>query len=303
MHRRIGALLTGALTVAVLATSCSSGTDASGSKPSANSAAPSVSKDSSLHDQLPPDIKNKGSMTVATDATIGAPFASFAPDNKTIVGLNVDMAQALAQTLGVDLTIVNTPFGTLIPGLQAKRYDFSVSVMLDTKLREKSVDFVDYIMDGSGFLVRTDDKHTNLTLADICGMKVAAITGSVELQDITKQDTQCRATGKQPVQISAFAENAQGILALTSRRVDVWTGDSDQNAWLTTQNNGQLKQSGKPFDAAIDGIAMPKGSDLVPVMQKALQKLMDDGGYLTLLKNYGIEAGALTKATINNAQY
>lgn len=289
-----------ALLTVALATGCSSG--GSGSS-SGSGTAPSAAANSKLHDQLPEAIKSEGVLVVATDATIGAPFASFGADNKTVVGLNVDMANAIAQTLGVKLKVVNTTFGTFIPGLQAARYDFSVSVMLDTKVREKVVDFVDYIKDGSGFLVRADDQHNNLTLADLCGMRAAAINGSVEQQNLADQSKKCVAAGKKALPISIFAENAQGILALTSGRVDVWTGDSDQNAWLKQQNNGKVKQSGKPFNSAIDGIAMLKGNPLVPVMQKAVQALMDNGTYLKILKKYAIEHGALTKATLNSAQY
>jgi len=256
-----------------------------------------------LRSQLPADVKSKGTVIVATDATIGAPFASFAPDNKTIVGVNADMAQAIGDLLGLQAKLVNTPFGTFIPGLQSKRYDFSISVMLDTKAREKVVDFVDYIKDGSGFLVRADDSRTNLKLSDLCGVKAAAITGSVEADDLATQSKACEKSGKKAIDINIFAENAQGVLALVSQRVDVWVGDSDQNAWLKTQDSGKVKQSGEPFDAAIDGIALPKGSSLVPVMQKTVQKLMDNGTYLKILKQYGVGDGAIPKATLNDAQY
>lgn len=295
--KRIAAAGAVALLALSLTTACGKGGDGAGSK------VPSVSKNSGLHDQLPAAIKSKGEIVVATDATIGAPFASFGSDNKTVVGLNVDIANAIAQALGLKLKVVNTAFGTFIPGLQAARYDFSVSVMLDTKEREKVVDFIDYIKDGSGFLVRGDDSHDNLTLADLCGMKAAAISGSVEQQDLTDQSKKCVTGGQKPLQISIFAQNAQGILALTSGRVDVWTGDSDQNAWLKQQNNGKVKQSGKPFNAAIDGIALLKNNPLVPAIQKAVQMLMDNGVYLNILKKYSVQDGALTEATLNNAQY
>jgi polar amino acid transport system substrate-binding protein len=49
-------------------------------------------------------------------------------------------------------------------------------------------------------------------------------------------------------------------------------------------------------------MAMPKRSKLIPVVQKALQKLIDDGTYLEILKKYGVEEGALQKATVNDAR-
>lgn len=298
----VTAAVTLALALGVAGCGGSSGAQTS-SSPSGAGGASSGGATAPFHSKLPAAVKSKGSLTMATDATIGAPFATFAADNKTVVGLNVDMAHALGDLMGVKVNVVNTPFGTFIPGLQANRYDFSISVMLDTKEREKVVDFVDYIKDGSGFLVRADDPKTDLTLADLCGVTAAAIKGSVEADDLATQSEKCKKDGKPPVNVKIFAENSQGILALTSQRVDVWTGDSDQNAWLKQQNNGKVKQSGTPFNAAIDGIAMPKGSQLVPVMKGAVQRLMDNGEYAKILKKYGVADGALKKATVNNAQY
>lgn len=303
MKRTTVAAVTLALTLGVAGCGGSSGAKTSTSPSGEAGGASTENAQAPFHSRLPDAVKSKGELTMATDATIGAPFATFAADNKTVVGLNVDMAHALGDLMGVKVNVVNTPFGTFIPGLQAKRYDFSISVMLDTKEREKVVDFVDYIKDGSGFLVRADDPNTDLKLEDLCGMKAAAIKGSVEADDLATQSEKCKKDGKPPVNIKIFAENSQGILALTSKRVDVWTGDSDQNAWLKQQNNGKVKQSGTPFNAAIDGIAMPKGSELVPVMKDALQRLMDNGEYLKILKKYGVADGALKKATVNNAQY
>lgn len=300
MHRRAMVIAVGAIAAVVLSACGSSGGKAG---PSGSSGSVAATADAQLHSLLPAEVQKRGTLIMATDATIGAPFASFGSDNKTVVGLNVNMAKALGQLLGVNVTIANTPFGTFIPGLQAKRYDFSVSVMLDTKAREKVVDFVDYIKDGSGFLVRSSDSHTSLALADLCGMKAAAISGSVEQGDLETQTKQCTAAGKKPISISIFAENSQGILALTSRRVDIWVGDSDQNAWLKQQNNGTIKQSGLPFNAAIDGIAVLKGNPIVPALQKALQTLMDNGTYGKILAQYGVQDSAISKATLNHAQY
>ena len=54
------------------------------------------------------------------------------------------MAEALGYVLGMKVQIVNTPFDSMIPSLQAGRADFLISDMLDTKKREQIVDFVDY---------------------------------------------------------------------------------------------------------------------------------------------------------------
>ncbi len=47
------------------------------------------------------------------------------------------------------------------------------------------------------------------------------------------------------------------------------------------------------------GIAIKKGDDTDKAVQKAMQKLMDDGTYMKILKHWGVESGALDKAEIN----
>ena len=48
---------------------------------------------------------------------------------------------------------------------------------------------------------------------------------------------------------------------------------------------------------------MPKGQgDFTKAIQGALQKLIDDGTYLKVLTNWGVESGAITKSEVNPVQ-
>ena len=61
----------------------------------------------------------------------------------------------------------------------------------------------------------------------------------------------------------------------------------------------KIEASGKSFDVAPYGFALPKGSELTKAVQAALQSLMDDGIYKEILTKAGVEDGAINKATIN----
>lgn len=186
---------------------------------------------------------------MATDPTIGAPFASFASGTQNIVGLDVDLANAIGKALGLGVHVQNVTFDNFIPGLAAGRYDFSISVMLDTKVREQQVNFVDFIKDGSGFLVKRGSNLTNLTLAKLCGMSVSAIQGSVEASDLTTQSKTCQQEGKKPINVLVFAQNNEAILAVSSGRAQAFDGDSDINAWIQSQSASQVQPSGPAYGA------------------------------------------------------
>ena len=172
-----------------------------------------------LHDVLPPAAQSKATLVVATDATAGKPYAWVDPD-ASIKGVAVDMAEALGYVLGVKVQVVNTPFEDMIPSLQSGRADFLISDMLDTKKREKVVDFVDYLVDGSSILVAADSKLPDLTLDKMCGLTVASIRGSVEQGYLEKQGAQCKADGKPALTANVYQGNDQMLLALISGRVD-----------------------------------------------------------------------------------
>ncbi|MGH9920725.1 MAG: transporter substrate-binding domain-containing protein [Nitrososphaerales archaeon] len=255
-----------------------------------------------LYNELPASARAHG-ITMATAATFGLPFATYATNGHTIIGMDASLAQALAKLIGVAITIQNVDLDEFIPGLVAHRYDFELSVTLDTKAREQIVSLVDYIKDGSGILVTSSYKGHVDSLSNICGMTVTATTGSLEQQNVQAQSKACVAAGKPSVQLHVFATKAQEFLALHSGRVQAVVGDALQMAWLVQQQNGFVRQEKAVWNAGIDGLAFPKGSPLVPIFQKALQELMNNGTYNAILSHYNLKSWELTKATVNAAPY
>ena len=82
--------------------------------------------------------------------------------------------------------------------------------------------------------------------------------------------------------------------------VDVFFADSPVVGYAIAQTEGQLEQLGKDFDSVPNAIAIKKGdSQTTDAVQKAMQKLMDDGTYGKILQHWGVESGALDKAEIN----
>lgn len=238
-------------------------------------------------------------LIIATDLTIGYPWAAVHEVDGTPDGLDIDLSYALGQVLGADVRIENTSFDSLIPGLAANRYDFSVSAMLDNKVRQEQVDFVDFIIDASGFLVTTDSDLDNLTLEDSCGRTIGVVRGSVEEMYLSARSEECVTEGKDPVNLEIFQQLGEGVLAVTAGRIEALCGDKIQNAYLEALPNTNVKQSGGPIGEAPVGIAIGKNSPLVPILQQALQALIDDGVYLEILEKWGVAEAAVESAVVN----
>lgn len=103
--------------------------------------------------EVPAAVKKKGTLIVATDASF-APNEFIAPSGHAIVGMDVDLARALANVMGLRVRIVNAMFDRIIPSLASHKYDLGMSSFTDTKARERVVDFVTYYSAGTSFFVK-----------------------------------------------------------------------------------------------------------------------------------------------------
>jgi polar amino acid transport system substrate-binding protein len=137
-------------------------------------------------------------------------------------------------------------------------------------------------------------------LDDLCGVAVGIAKGTTEVADAEKQSAKCQQEGKAPIDSQIFARQDDMVLALQSGRVAAAMADAPNSAATAQGSKGQLVLTGPAYDKAVFGIVVPKGSDqLAKAIQAALQKIMDDGTYLAILKKYGQEDNAITKATID----
>ena len=84
------------------------------------------------------------------------------------------------------------------------------------------------------------------------------------------------------------------------RRSSAPDADSPIIAYAIAQTNGQLEQLGDVFSSAPQGIVVSKDDTaLTTAIQKAVQKLIDDGTYGKILAAWGNQAGAVKTAELN----
>ncbi len=249
---------------------------------------------------VPAAFKEKGTLTVAADATY-APNEFIGKDGKTVEGMDADLAKALAAVMGLKAKVVNVTFDNIIPRLNAGRYDLAMSSMTDSKEREKVVDFVTYFRSGTSFFTKKGSSVSPGSLADLCGAKVSVEKGTTQAADATKADKDCKAAGKEPVKVLVFPDQNAANLALTSGRADVGMADSPVAAYQVELSKGALQLSGESYGIAPYGIGVAKDGGLENALLPAVKKLMADGTYETILKKWGVEAGAIDDPEINGA--
>ena len=293
MSRRVARLFFAAAALALVAAGFAGASGASARSTQVNKV-PSIAK------LVPAKIRSKGSLVVATDATY-APMEFIASNGKTVVGVDADLAKAIGGVLGLNFKVQNATFATIIPGLSSGKYGVGMSSFTDTKARQKTVDFVTYFNAGTSFYVKAAGGPSISGLSSLCGKTVAVENGTTQQADATAQSKKCKSAGKPSVKVSAFNDQNQANLALSSGRAQVGMSDSPVAAYIVKQSHGQFKLSGKSYGTAPYGIALPKKNGMAKPVLKAVQYLMKHGQYKSILKKWGVQGGAISNPKINGA--
>jgi polar amino acid transport system substrate-binding protein len=299
-----------ALAVAIAAVALASGCAApaedtpagSGGSGAPTASVSGLAKDDAIAAMLPDAIKSAGKVRVASGVSF-PPMEYFDTDNKTVLGFDADLGSALGQVLGVKFDFQNTNFDGIIGGLDAGRYDLSLTSMIDKKSRQATVDFIDYLNSGVTFMVAKGNPKGLKEKTDLCG-KTAAVekssTGDLSVDDITKE---CTAAGKPAVNKLPFPDQASAVQALQSGRADTVVALDLTLAYNVKQAPNAFEVPSKPFGTLPVGIPVPKKStQLRDAVQAALKKVQESGTYDQLLAKWNLQDQALTGAPINQGK-
>ena len=188
MKKRIFAVLLAACTVMSLA-ACGSSSDDAASNDSANSAETTESGTGEGKVQTVTD----GKLTVATSPDF-APYEFYAIDedgNPTLSGFDMDLAQYIADYMGLELEIVTVDFDGVLSELQTKSVDLGMAGLSPDEKRESIMDFSDiYYMGGQSLVTVKDnaDKYNSFEAINKSDVTVGAQTGSIQL-DLANENT------------------------------------------------------------------------------------------------------------------
>ena len=256
-----------------------------------------LKKSASLYRSLPADIKEKGKLVFATDPT-DPPFQFFSAGND-LIGAEIDLANAVGKILGVKVEFVSSGFSAIIPGVEAGRFDASVSAFASTTARQKIVDFVTYFNSSRAFLFQKGTLPNVKTEIDLCGLKVGLPAGTTMANAIVGLSTNCTTAGKPAIAYSIYPDQATTVLAVRSGRAELTILSAHVSSWWQQNAGDELEIVLRPDQGAdFNGMVVRKGG-LANVMQKAVQQLMNDGTFKTIFAKWNIEKLMRAKAEIN----
>jgi polar amino acid transport system substrate-binding protein len=256
----------------------------------------SASADTSLADKVPAAIKAAGKLTIGTDSSY-APSEFLDSDGKTVIGFDVDLFNAVAQKLGLTTAWQSATFNSIIPGVSTGKYNVGVSSFTVNAAREKEATMISYFSAGTQWAAKTG---VTVNPDDACGKKIAVQTATVQVDDITAKSKACTSAGKAKITFEQYQKQSDATNAVVTGKDDAMLADSPVCAYAVKQTNGQLALVGSIYDSAPYGYVVAKDqTEFANVIQQALQALIADGTYKTVLDKWGVSAGAITAPEVN----
>lgn len=300
MTRKLGTLIVALLAAVSLAAVACGGDDDTTAEPTAGATQPAgkTPAGEAIDISGVPELSD-GKLGLGSDIAY-API-EFLDESNNPVGLDLDVADAMAKVLGVEVEFTNGGFDGLLPALDSERHDAIMSAMTASAERKQSYDFVEYFNAGSGIIVAKGNPKAINSADDLCGKTVAVQEGTVQvdfLQGTTDApgglDQKCKDAGKDGITVRTFPKDPDAVLALKSGQADAEMADFPVAAYSASQNAEDLEVIPNQIDPAPYGIALRKSSTaLRDVLQQAFDKIVADGTYDEILQKWNLEAGKL----------
>jgi polar amino acid transport system substrate-binding protein len=291
-------VLSGVLVLA--AAGCGSNSLSGGSTSAPTTSAPSSAPSSSgpdLSAALPAKIKSAGKIVVGVDATY--PPNEFLQGGTTVVGMDVDLFDAVAKKFGVTVEWQPAGFDTIITGVQGGKYDMGISSFTINDKRKQVVNMVSYFNAGTLWATaKGNPKGINPDAA--CGKTIAVQKGTTQLDDLTARSKKCTTSGKPQITMVIREKQDQATADLVGGKADAMLADSPVVLYAIQKTNGQLDQLGQIYDAAPYGYVVPKAETaFAQAIAEALKSVAADGTYASTLKKWNNDSGAITDFAVN----
>ena len=224
-------------------------------------------------------VKSAGKLVIATSPDF-PPFEELNADG-SVTGIEIDILNLICAELGVTLEIQQMDFNSVLPGIQAAKYDVGVSGISVTPAREKNVKFTNpYCLAAQAIVVLEGSEVKSK--ADLTGKKVSVQSG-------TTAESFCL---ENSYDVSAFNANADAQTAMINGKVAAWVIDDLTAAEMVTAYNATNPEkklvildeamTTEPYAFAFH---MESG-DLVDEINKILDKLVADGTVADLFVKY-----------------
>lgn len=197
-------------------------------------------------------------------------------EGQEVVGIDAEMAAAVAEKLGMELKIEDMAFDSIIPALTAGKVDMGVAGMTVTEDRLASVDFSDSYATATQVIIVTEDSEI-ASADDLAGKKIGVQLGTTG--DIYASDVE-------GATLEQYNKGMEAVMSLSQGKIDAVIIDNEPAKVFVSEVEG-LKILDEAFVTEEYAIALAKGNTgLLDKVNAALAELKEDGTLQSIVDKY-----------------
>ena len=250
------------LAAIAMATAMAASLAACSSKPAETTAAAEENEETTAEAAEGSEAAEAGEGAFAGKTLVMSTNAEFAPyeyhDGNDIVGIDVDIANAICEDMGASLEITDVAFDSIIPEVQSGKADFAAAGMTVTEDRQTQVDFSDPYATGVQSVIVTQGTTGDLYSTDDFGEE----------------------------SVQRFSKGADAVQALSTGKIDAVIIDNKPAQVFVDENEG-LKLLETPYAEEEYAIAVKKGNtELLDAINASIANLKESGKLDEIVAKY-----------------
>ncbi|MER5736449.1 ABC transporter substrate-binding protein [Streptomyces sp. NPDC002262] len=257
----------------------------------------------SIAARVPEEIRRRGTLEIVDSSGSAAPLTFYATDDKTVIGVEPDLAHLVADVLGLEPHINTVSWENVFVGLDSAKYDVGFSNITVTEERKEKYDFATYREDNLGFEAK---KGSGLKVdgpEDVAGRTVAVGSGTNQEKLLVEWSKENEKAGREPVDIKYYQNDSDVHLALQSGRIELYLGPNPTAAYhAATTGKTEVVGTYSGAGATLQGLiaaTTKKDSGLAEPLAAALDEVIANGTYARVLQRWGLSDEAVTTSEIN----
>jgi polar amino acid transport system substrate-binding protein len=219
------------------------------------------------------------------------PYSFRDPKNfENLIGFDADLTRAVFGCLGAKVEFKIGGWSGLLPAVIAGQSDAMWDNLYYTAERAKQVDYITYMLAGTGILTKKGNPKSIHSVADTCGTTATAVLGTVEEAAFRDQDKKCQAERKPAISIMTAPDIPASTRLMQTGRADLFMNDLALIDILAADSKGELERAVKIISNFKIGVAVKKGrEDLVTAIHDAIVMMQKDGTEKELYAKYKID--------------
>src|SRR5260370_4839732 len=186
------------------------------------------------------EIKKRGELVAATEVQF-PPFDI--SDNGVYKGVERDLVDAVGKEVGVKVSYIDLPWTSVLPGLEAKKFDLCIAPVTITKERMKRYAFSVPIADATAALMKRANDASIMKPEDIAGKTVGGQKGTSQVEQLKA----FAAKLPKPVEVKEYVDNNQSYADLAAGRIDAAVNSLPNLAYAAAKRSDTFAMVLPPF--------------------------------------------------------